>query len=75
MSDPCPVCSVENCTDGHWVMRAGRKVGRTLYLHRADDPDGDGVLVGMMDTPQLAALVVEAFNEAVRRDSGQRGQA
>jgi hypothetical protein len=33
--------------------RVGRKVGRTIY-------DGD-TLVGMMDTPELAALVVHAL--------------
>lgn len=36
------------------VWRAGRKVGRTLYR--------DDVLVGVMDTPELAAQVVEALN-------------
>jgi len=34
--------------------RAGTKVGRTLYR--------DGVLVGLMDTPELAARVAEAMN-------------
>jgi hypothetical protein len=33
--------------------RTGRKVGRTLYL--------DGVLVGLMDTRELAAQVVAAL--------------
>lgn len=36
----------------HW--RVGSKVGRTLYLNDK--------LVGMMDTPELATLAVEALN-------------
>ncbi len=39
--------------------RVGRKVGRTLY-------DAEDNLIGVMDTQELAALVVEAVNnEAV----------
>jgi hypothetical protein len=38
------------------TWRVGRKVGRTIY-------EGD-TLVGVMDTPELAALVVEAVNAA-----------
>ncbi len=34
--------------------RVGRTVGRTVYL--------DDVLVGLMDTPELAAQVVAALN-------------
>lgn len=41
-------------------LRYGSQVGRTLYLHAADDPKGS--LVGVMDTPDLAALVCEAVN-------------
>lgn len=37
---------------GRW--RSGRQVGRTIYL--------DEVLVGVMDTPELAARVVAALN-------------
>lgn len=35
--------------------RVGRKVGRTIY-------DADDVLIGLMDTPELAALVVASVN-------------
>lgn len=34
--------------------RVGRKLGRTLYK--------DGVFCGTMDTPELAAAIVEAMN-------------
>lgn len=40
--------------------RTGRKVGRTIYR--------DEVLVGVMDTPELAAEVVAALNERARAD-------
>lgn len=39
--------------------RVGRKVGRTIYT---DEGDGDGVLIGVMDTRELAAAAVEAHN-------------
>lgn len=38
--------------------RAGRTVGRTIYR--------DDVLVGLMDTPELAAEVVAALNGPTR---------
>ena len=36
------------------LWRVGRKVGHTIYR--------DNVLVGMMDTPELAQLVMDAMN-------------
>ena len=45
---------------GEW--RTGRKVGRTIYVQNGDDPaDGDR-LIGMMDTPEMAALACAAVN-------------
>lgn len=41
--------------------RVGRKVGRTIY-------DANDVLIGMMDTPGLAAVVVAAVNAWVERE-------
>ena len=38
--------------------RVGRSVGRTLYL--------DGKLVGLVDTPELAAEIVETMNRVGR---------
>lgn len=40
-------------------LRAGRKVGRTLYRVL---PDGREELVGMVDTAELAAAIVDAVN-------------
>jgi hypothetical protein len=41
--------------------RVGRKVGRTVYEGAGDD----GKLIGVMDTRELAALVVESVNRAM----------
>lgn len=43
------------------VLRTGRKVGRTVYLLLED---GGDALVGLMDTPELAAAVAAAMNAA-----------
>ncbi len=38
------------------TWRVGRKLGRTLYIN--------DVVVGMVDTPEQAARIVEAMNRA-----------
>jgi hypothetical protein len=47
--------------------RQGRKVGRTLYAVVGDEPSDDDVLIGVLDTPELAALAVLDHNLAMRR--------
>lgn len=48
--------------------RAGRKVGRTIYATNEKSSDTDP-LIGVMDTKELAASVVEAHNLLlVRKD-------
>ena len=42
--------------------RVGRKVQRTIY-------DADDVLIGLMDTPELARRVVEAVNAQEREQN------
>lgn len=39
-------------------FRTGRKLGRTIY-------NDDEILIGVMDTPELGAMVVDALNQAV----------
>lgn len=51
--------------------RPGRKVGRTIYTHQDDDPDG--TLIGLMDTPELARRVCDAVNAQLA--AGEHGQA
>lgn len=41
-------------------FRVGSKVGRTIYLHTVEGDEG--ALVGVMDTRELAAKVVDALN-------------
>jgi hypothetical protein len=41
---------------GELPWRQGRKVGRTIY-------DANDELIGVMDTPELAAKVVKAIND------------
>jgi hypothetical protein len=43
-------------------LRQGRKVGRTLYIQHAEEPSNGDVLVGMVDSRELAARIVAAFN-------------
>lgn len=50
----------------HWPWRVGTQVLRTIYANNPalPHPDGKGgVLIGVMDTPELAREVVEAHNE------------
>jgi hypothetical protein len=48
------------------TYRTGRKVGRTIYHQVGPEPSDDDELVGLMDTPVLAALFVWAVNNADR---------
>lgn len=43
--------------------RVGRSIGRTIYLQTTDQPTKGDILIGIMDTPALAALVVAAVNQ------------
>ena len=46
-------------------FRTGRRQPRTIYLAVGDEPSEDDISVGMMDTPELAALAVSALNAHV----------
>lgn len=48
--------------------RVGRKVGRTLYLQSGPRPEDTDVLIGCMDTPDLAAIAVAAVAAYHRKD-------
>jgi hypothetical protein len=45
-------------------LRVGRKVGRTLYWQRGDEPSDMDELVGMVDTPDWAYLICHAVNDS-----------
>jgi hypothetical protein len=53
------------------IWRVGRKVGRTIYLQLGDQPGDTDLLIGMMDTPDLARRVVEAMNARRVERAGQ----
>ena len=42
--------------------RTGRKVGRTMYARLGPEASDEDPLIGMMDTPELAAAAVAAHN-------------
>lgn len=53
--------------------RVGMKVGRTIYEQQGDEPSESDPLIGLMDTPELAAQAVAAVNAA--RAQGTSGPA
>lgn|SRR5262245_33040231 len=46
-------------------LRVGRRVGRTIYVQLGPQPSDSDPLIGVMDTPALAAAVVAAVNASV----------
>jgi hypothetical protein len=44
------------------TWRTGRKVGRTIYRQSGPEPSDDDALIGVMDTPELAAVACRARN-------------
>lgn len=52
---------------GLW-WRTGRRVGRTIYAQAGEHPSDDDLLIGTLDTPELAEAAVRAHNgEVVNR--------
>ena len=45
-------------------LRQGRKVGRTLYRQLGDEPSDDDPIVGLVDSIELAKIIVEAVNKS-----------
>lgn len=45
--------------------RTGRKLGRTVYAVIGNEPSDGDLFIGIMDTPKLAAMVVEQHNRAI----------
>lgn len=54
--------------------RVGRSVGRTLYVMTDEEPSGNDVLIGMMDTAELAELVMYAVNHHQVDHHGRTGE-
>ena len=45
--------------------RTGRRVGRTIYAQFGDVPGENDPLIGVMDTPELAAEAVDSHNSYI----------
>lgn len=44
------------------VWRTGRKLGRTLYAQVGEQPGYDDVLLGLLETPEIATYVATLHN-------------
>lgn len=51
----------------NYPWRVGRSVGRTIYADTCEDAN-EHILIGMMDTPELAAQACDSHNEWLERD-------
>lgn len=70
MSDSEQALSEQSyCCDVHTPWRNGRKVGRTIYAQAGLEPSDDDRLIGLMDTPELAAEAVTAHNALGRSEA------
>ena len=49
--------------------RTGRKAGRTIYAQRMPHATDDDILIGMMDSPEIARLVVADHNSQLESAS------
>jgi hypothetical protein len=47
-------------------LRVGRKLKRTIYIQAGPEPSDEDEFIGIMDTEELAAQIVDSHNE--RRD-------
>lgn len=50
----------------HYPWRVGRSVGRTIYAAMSEDMNAH-VLIGVMDTPELALEAVHSHNDWISR--------
>lgn len=46
----------------NYPWRVGRKLGRTIYAQEGDEPSDDDAFLGLMETEDIAATVVNAVN-------------
>jgi hypothetical protein len=54
--------------------RTGRKVGRTIYAQFGTEPGDSDSLIGVMDTPELAAEAVRSHNAALPNAEAHLGE-
>jgi hypothetical protein len=46
----------------NYPWRVGRKLGRTIYVQPGDEPSDDDEFLGLMESEEIAAQVVDAVN-------------
>lgn len=51
-----------------FFWRTGRSLGRTIYAQLGTAPSKGDAFIGIMDTPELAAIVVNDHNKLVTLD-------
>jgi hypothetical protein len=51
--------------------RVGRRVGRTIYVCITPEPSDVDALIGVMDSPELAAEAVAAHNGRLESSRGR----
>lgn len=56
------------------TTRQGRKVPRMLYRQQGPEPADDDPIVGLVDTPELAALIVAAVNRDIPAAAPDEGR-
>lgn len=51
-------------------MRLGRKLRRTLYVQTGEGDFARDTVIGIVDTPELAAEIMKAVNTYYRHEEG-----
>ena len=57
------------------TTRQGRKIPRMLYEQLGPEPADDDPIIGLVDTPELAALIVDAVTAAGRAMLARAGRS
>lgn len=53
--------------------RVGRKVGRTIYVQLGEEPSDRDILIGLMDTPEIAELACRGVNQLLKAQAIEKG--
>lgn len=56
-----PVRALELLRAGH-PLRVGRSAGRTIYVQTGEGPADGDLMIGIVDSPELARLIVDTVN-------------
>lgn len=70
ISHYCGGRSVNPLAEPDVPWRAGRKVGRTVYAQEGREPSDSDPLIGVMDSPELAAEACAGHNALLAERTG-----